>query len=189
MLDKLMEWTVAGTTYEWDADWWQAWAAILQAVLSAAAVWAAVKLQDRSIERREKQSEIERWEAVALVARFSYETFKTATAKFTNGMDANAFVGLYEHGDFKPANKAINDIRAPELGDLELLTCWLEFERAWRSARGRTELLTSVVAHARSSGSAVNATSHMGDRATALFNCAAGVERRVAQLVGRQPKI
>jgi hypothetical protein len=177
------------TTYVWNPNWWQAWAAILQAFLSAGAVWAAVKLQDRSTERREKKEEIERWEAVALVARFSYETYVLATKRFTNGMDANAFAGLYEHGDFEPATKAIKDIRSPELGDLELLSCWLNFEKAWRAAHGRVEHLTGVVARARETGAAVDAQNHLGDRETTLFNRAAGVERRVAQLVGRAPKM
>jgi len=184
-----MSWNFCGVAYEMSADWWQVWAALLQALLSAGAVWAAVALQDRSSARRDAHAEIERWEAVALVARFALATYESATKKFQNGMAASAFVGLYEHGDFEPSKKAINDIEAPALGDLEMLGYWLQFEKAWRAAHGRVELLTTVVANSRTSGIPVDALTHMGDRGTTLFNAAAAVERRTAQLVGRQPQM
>lgn len=182
-----MEWAWNGTTYEWSADWWQAWAAMLQAGLTAAAVFAAVWLQNRALDQRDKEVRNRRVEGLALLARYAYDTVERAAGDFTEGMHPDAVLRSFELGHLTPPLEAIKRVDILQLDDVALIQAFLDLDRAYTAAEGRLRVLIQQAHDARGSDRPINASSFMGDRTTALHNAAASIERRVAKLVGRQP--
>jgi hypothetical protein len=182
-----MSWPFLGVTYEWSPEWWQAWGAILQAVLSAAAVFAASRLQDQGFARRDLEVRNRRLEGVAAVARFVNGKIAGVAKQLTSGMSPAHALNVISEGSLTATNRAIREIEPATLSDVELITVFLRFEEAFNEFSRVAGEIRGAAERRKATGTAVNAISLFGDIEVVMFNAAAGVERRVAELVGRNP--
>lgn len=179
-------WTVGDITYHWDADWFQGWAAMLQAVLTAAAVYAAAALQDRGFEKRERAIRDRRLENVASMARYIWDTYSEIVDPLPDGSTRPAVAERWEMTANYRWRKALEATEAPNLGDAilskavfdleaKLMRCEVELNRV---ANWVPELMNEPPA-----------TLALSARTIEAFDAAVSVDRRVAELVGRQAKL
>ena len=186
---SLTEWTWCGVTYEWSAAWGQAWAAGLQAVLSAGAVFWASRLQDKGLQKRDDAIRRRRLEGVASVARYVLGRVNRFIDGLQDGVDANWVIEATINFPLPPLKRAVQALEAQELADEELADAFLDFEAAFTEFEVKFNLLNTYANEIRQNGMAVNARMRMADVPATLFNAAASVERRVAALNGRPAKL
>jgi hypothetical protein len=159
-----------------------AWA---QAVFAAAAVFAVAWLQERFITRQAKDSKTRTYENAASTARWVLQAFQSVKrAVEGQRVSLKAFVALEEQGPLTLSMKVLSELKLSEFDDPILATAVFNLQSTMivvaerRAAQFETAKLTD---------SPIVTDGWFTHNEVEVFNKAASVERRVAQLCGREP--
>jgi hypothetical protein len=168
--------------------WVQALAAWVQAILTAGAVFAAARLQDRSLERRERMARTQRLEGAASIARWCLAMYEATKKRGRPNMTPFDFATVHREEDFHAAVRALRTIPLAELGDGDLTVTVLRLEAALERASADLAAASQhALQHPGAAPETIDGANMVAKFEVEIFNAAAGVERRVAELVGRLP--
>lgn len=162
----------------------QAGAAVLQAVLSAGAVYVAARLQDRAQDKRDRAQRNTQLEGVAAAVRWALRTYQNTLKRAPlDDVPLTVLSDAYRREEFAAAIRALRTIAVVQLGDYVLTELVLRLEAHMEMAEREFMKVLSDSALTPSNG--IKAHTIIANHQTEIFNAAAGAERRVAELVGR----
>ncbi len=160
-----------------------AWA---QAILSAGAVAVASRLQDRAVKKRDIAGRNRKLDGVAAIARYANNSVQASKDRLSDGMLPAAVEAILPDGCLQAPSIAIGEIKVSELGDVELVGHALQLINAVHTVGQAFGRLKASARAPLTMGSKIDARSALGNAPTDIFNSAAAVERRIAQIVGRE---
>lgn len=171
----------------WSMDAIAASAAWAQAILTALAVWAAAKLQDRAMAKRDIELRNHDLEGVAAVGRYGLALFKRVLERLTDNMRGAEVAKALQGSELHPAQRSLKEIHVEKLGDVTLTFAVLDLEVALQKAEQALHDVRERGSNNRTTD--FDARTLAGNHEVHVFNAAAGVERRVAELVKRKPML
>lgn len=161
-----------------------AWA---QAIFAAAAVFAAAWLQERFVTRQSQATKQRLYENAASAARWVLQSFeniqKAVDGQRVKGRD---FIGLEGQGALTISARTLAEIKLSEIEDTVLATAIFKLQSTMSEVIQRRDKQIEVAAYAPEP---IVTQGWFGQDAVAIFNQAASVERRVAELCGRRSAI
>ncbi|MBO9707435.1 MAG: hypothetical protein J7521_04395 [Caulobacter sp.] len=157
-----------------------AWA---QAIFAAAAVFAAAWLQERFITRQAQDSKRRIYENAASSARWVLQSFQ-AVQRAVEGKNLSLknFVALEEQGPLTLSMKVLSELKVSELDDPILATAVFNLQSMMIVVAERRAAQFEM---ANMTSSPIVTEGWFTQNAVDVFNKAASVERRVAELHGR----
>lgn len=166
------------------AAWAQVGAALLQAILSAGVVLLAWRLQKQFFVDREKTAWRRRVESAANVAIYSLEIYRRLQKRAREAKQGGDKRDVVRKAELDQISSVLSQIDVGELNDEILGVAVMEFRTRWQHA--------ADVLLAEWSGSIsdllIDADQKARQHEVEIFNKAADVERRAAQLLGRMPR-